>query len=47
MTTDAVTPMVDLWIRKGKVRKHDSNPGCQKGCCRCDPSSIVTYEWVD
>ena len=47
MTTNAVAPMVDLWIRKGKVRKHDSNLGCQKGCCRCDPSSIVTYEWVD
>ena len=46
METDTVYPMVEMWIRKGKVKKHDDNLGCQKGCCKCDPTAIVTYEWV-
>jgi hypothetical protein len=44
---DTVAPMVEMWIRKGKVKKHDSNLGCRKGCCDCDPSAIVAYEWID
>ena len=46
METDTVTPMLDMWIRKGKLKKHDSNLGCRKGCCKCDPSTIETYEWT-
>ena len=46
MESAAVAPMLDIWIRKGKVHKHDSNLGCQKGCCKCDPATIETYEWI-
>ncbi|MBL0715302.1 MAG: FeoC-like transcriptional regulator [Desulfosarcina sp.] len=44
--TDTVTPMLDMWIRKGKLKKHDGDLGCQKGCCKCDPATIETYEWI-
>ena len=44
--TGTVVPMLDLWINKGKVKKHDNSLGCQKGCCQCHPASIVTYEWL-
>ena len=46
MTTDAVRPMLELWIKKGKVRKHGNSPGCSRGCCKCDPATIETYEWL-
>ncbi len=44
--TGTVTPMLDLWVGKGKVKKHDENLGCQKGCCQCNSASIVVYEWL-
>jgi putative ferrous iron transport protein C len=47
MTTGTATPMLDLWIRKGKLKKHDGHIGCQKGCCACDPATIVSYEWIE
>lgn len=46
MEAATVTPMLDIWIRKGKVKKHDNASGCQKGCCKCDPATIITYEWL-
>lgn len=46
MDTDTVSPMLDMWVRKGKVQKHNGDLGCQKGCCRCDPATIETYEWI-
>ena len=43
---EVVTPMLDLWIKKGKIKKLDNNLGCAKGCCKCDPTMIVSYEWI-
>ncbi|WP_028583640.1 FeoC-like transcriptional regulator [Desulfogranum mediterraneum] len=42
----AVEPMVERWVQKGKVKKHAGNLGCTKGCCACDPATIVSYEWL-
>ena len=47
METDTVTPMLDMWVRKGKVKKHNDDLGCQSGCCKCDSATIETYEWLD
>jgi hypothetical protein len=44
--TEATAPMLELWINKGKLRKHNSSLGCRKGCCKCDPATIETYEWL-
>ena len=43
---NTVQPMLDIWVRKGKVKKHAGNLGCQNGCCKCDPATITTYEWL-
>jgi hypothetical protein len=47
MDAGTVLPMMDMWIRKGRVRKHNNASGCRKGCCKCDPATITTYEWID
>jgi len=41
-----VEPMINLWIKKGKVIKRAGETACQKGCCKCDPATIEFYEWV-
>jgi hypothetical protein len=46
MTADAVRPMLDLWMKKGKVKKHENGPGCSRGCCKCDPATLEIYEWL-
>lgn len=43
---DAVRPMLEVWVNKGKAKRHKNNIGCQKGCGKCDPASIETYEWI-
>jgi hypothetical protein len=45
-TTEATVPMLDLWVKKGKVKRHSGSLGCNKGCCKCDPATIETYEWL-
>ncbi len=43
---ETIRPMLEIWVRKGKVKRHDNNIGCTKGCCQCDPAAIITYEWT-
>ncbi|WP_310601408.1 FeoC-like transcriptional regulator [Desulfobulbus sp.] len=45
---DSIRPLLDIWMKKGKVRKRtgDAATGC-KGCCKCDPATIEVYEWVE
>lgn len=42
---EAVRGMVDLWIRKGKVRKLPGGMTCD-GCCECGPALVEIYEWT-
>lgn len=43
----AVAPLLDIWVGKGKLKRHNGNLGCRKGCCQCDPAAVISYEWVD
>ncbi|MDX9841004.1 MAG: FeoC-like transcriptional regulator [Desulfobulbus sp.] len=44
---DTVRPLLNVWIRKGRVRHLAGvKPPC-KGCCQCDPATIEVYEWTD
>lgn len=43
---EVVEPMIDLWIKKGKVVKRGGKTACKKGCCKCDPAIIEFYEWT-
>ncbi len=42
---EALRPMLDLWIRKGKVRR--SGGAACGGCVSCAPADIEFYEWVE
>lgn len=42
---EALRPMLDLWIRKGKVRR---SGGARCGSCvSCAPADLEFYEWVE
>jgi len=43
---DAVRGMLEIWIRKGKVRKHQLNSACGSSCCTCDSDTTEIYEWI-
>lgn len=47
--TDVATvqPMLDIWIRKGKVKKHQGHQHCGMGCRGCDSKTVIVYEWID
>ncbi|MFZ5772607.1 MAG: FeoC-like transcriptional regulator [Thermodesulfobacteriota bacterium] len=46
MEPETIRPMLEKWLIKGKARRHANNLGCAKGCCKCDPAAIETYEWI-
>ena len=42
---DAVRGMLELWIRKGRVRAVQSGAACG-GCTQCDPAANAVYQWI-
>lgn len=40
-----IAPMLDIWIRKGKINHHTCNHSCSGGCCSCEPATVKIYEW--
>ena len=44
MEPDALRPMLDHWIRKGRVRRSGGSR-CQ-GCVGCAAADVEIYEWV-
>lgn len=44
---ETIRPLLNIWVAKGKVRKHSAAGTACKGCCKCDPATIETYEWID
>ncbi|MCW8862003.1 MAG: FeoC-like transcriptional regulator [Rhodospirillales bacterium] len=42
---DAVRGMLDIWMRKGRVRRIESTDECG-GCSKCDPLKLEIYEWI-
>ncbi len=42
---DAVRPMLELWVRKGKVHRVDGQR-CG-GCTVCPGADFEIYEWAD
>ena len=43
---NTVRPLLDVWVRKGRVRHlAGARPPCN-GCCQCDPATIEIYEWT-
>ncbi len=42
---DAVRGMLDVWIRKGKIRKQMATASCGSTCNQCDPAATEVYVW--
>ena len=44
---DAVRGMLDVWIRKGKVKKSSATASCGTKCQSCDPAATEVYIWSE
>ena len=44
---EALRGMLDLWIRKGRVRRLATDAGTCAGCSKCDAYALEIYEWLD
>ncbi len=47
MDQDALRPIVEQWISKGKVTKLPQGTACGGGCNSCAPETIELYQWID
>jgi len=48
MDADALRGMLEVWIRKGKVKKNAPDSAvCGSSCCKCDPALTELYEWQE
>nr|VFJ58191.1 MAG: FeoC like transcriptional regulator [Candidatus Kentron sp. FM]VFJ68068.1 MAG: FeoC like transcriptional regulator [Candidatus Kentron sp. FM]VFK13860.1 MAG: FeoC like transcriptional regulator [Candidatus Kentron sp. FM] len=47
MPPDAMRPMLEHWVRKGKAARHAVTDGCSSGCGKCAESVGEIYEWLD
>ncbi|AMW33864.1 hypothetical protein HEQ62_06925 [Haematospirillum jordaniae] len=48
-TEEAVEPLIERWIAKGKARRITAPPPCgtrRGGCTTCPSVSVDLYEWV-
>jgi len=46
MDQDALRPIVEQWVAKGKVEKMPEGSACGGGCNNCEPQSIELYQWI-
>lgn len=46
---DAATirPLLEHWMRKGRVCKAPQNPNCGIKCVKCNPLLTEVYLWAD
>lgn len=44
---EAVRGMLDVWMRKGKVRKELMTASCGGSCNKCASATTEIYAWVD
>lgn len=44
---EALRGMLDLLIRKGRLRRLPSGTACGGGCSKCKPETVELFEWVN
>ena len=47
MDQDALRPIIEQWVAKGKVEKLPEGSACGGGCNSCEPQTIELYQWID
>lgn len=45
MAPDAIRGLLSIWIRKGRVKRHQ-NDGCGACCGGCESHTKEVYEWL-
>jgi hypothetical protein len=45
--SQALQPMLDIWVNKGVVKKHDKKLSCKTLCSSCNINNPVYYHWID
>lgn len=43
LDSQALQPMLDIWVKKGVIRPGASPKNCRGGCVRCDTGAMI-YE---
>ncbi|MFQ5642420.1 MAG: FeoC-like transcriptional regulator [Thiogranum sp.] len=43
---DAVRGMLEVWMRKGMVRRQAATAACGSSCNQCDPAATEIYVWT-
>lgn len=46
MDQDALRPILEQWIAKGKLEKLPQGTSCGGGCNSCAPETIELYQWI-
>ncbi len=44
---ETVRPLLEVWLKKGKIQKYAGAVGACKGCCKCNPATMETYTWME
>lgn len=47
MDQQALRPLLEQWMAKGKVEKLPSGSPCHGGCSSCAPNTVEIYRWVE
>lgn len=47
LDTQALQPMLDLWVNKGVIRIYQEKEACQSSCFRCRTKGPMFYQFVD
>lgn len=42
---DAIRGMLEVWIRKGRIRRRMATASCGSSCSQCDPAATEIYSW--
>lgn len=44
---ETIEPMLEIWINKGRLKRHSCKGACQGGCGGCSSSDLEFLEWLE
>jgi len=45
LSPEVARQMLQVWERKGMVRRRAATAACGTACSQCDPASVEVWEW--
>lgn len=46
MDQDALRPVLEQWVLKGKIARLPEGSTCAGSCSACEPETIELYQWI-